>query len=563
MRAVFDYSWHSLTEREREVFQALSVFRGGFTRQAAQEVAGASLRKLRALVNKSLLQRDLAGRYGIHELLRQYAAEQLGASGETEAVRDAHCAYYAKFLRQREAHLLGRGQKQALAEIGAEVENVRAGWDWAVAQGRIEDIDRSLESLAEFYRLRSWFQEGEESFARAAHKLAEVQEETGDRKARLVLGKVLLQQGRFCDPLGLAEKGSELLQTSLAISRDLGARREMAYALYHLAGIALVQADEKPYCQEGLVIFKALGDQRGIALSLSGLGWLATIQGEYKAAKELYQESRTIFKELGNLEGLADSLLNLGYTAWMLGEYEEAKKLHRESLALHQELGDQKGIADSLDHLARDTSGSGEYEEAKRLFQESLGVFKEIGHPFGIAWVLGNSGEVANVRGEHAEAIQLAQDSLELFKEIGHPFGMAWSYRVLGNAACGLGDLGGARKYFGQALETAVIVRWTPVTLLALVGVGALLGAEGEREKALELLALGLHHPLSWQWVKDRAAPLIAELEAELPLDVAAAARERGRTHDLGATVAELLDELGGTGTNSLDHPAPSPEGIP
>ncbi|UCC75796.1 MAG: GNAT family N-acetyltransferase, partial [Anaerolineales bacterium] len=87
MRAVFDHSWRLLSEREREVFQRLSVFRGGFTRQAARQVAGASLRQLRALVEKSLLQRDPQGRYGVHDLLRQYAAQRLAeVDGEAESL---------------------------------------------------------------------------------------------------------------------------------------------------------------------------------------------------------------------------------------------------------------------------------------------------------------------------------------------------------------------------------------------------------------------------------------------------------------------------------------------
>jgi len=137
MRAIFDHSWNLLTAREQAVMQALSVFRGGFAREAAQQVAGASLRELRSLVDRSLLQRDPAGRYGIHELLRQYAAEKLRkVPAEDAAARDSHCAYYAGFLQGREAQLLGRGQRQALAEIGAEIENVRTAWDWAVARAR-------------------------------------------------------------------------------------------------------------------------------------------------------------------------------------------------------------------------------------------------------------------------------------------------------------------------------------------------------------------------------------------------------------------------------------------
>jgi predicted ATPase/predicted Ser/Thr protein kinase len=549
MRAVFDYSWNSLTEREQEVFQALSVFRGGFTRQAAQEVAGASLRELMALVNKSLLQRDPAGRYGIHELLRQYGAEQLDASGRAEPVRDAHCAYYAEFLQQREAHLLGRGQRQALAEIRAEIENVRAGWDWAVAQGKVEEIDRSLESLAEFYRIRGWFQEGEQTFARAAQRLAGEQTDIASRpevshESRIVLGKVLMQQGRFCNPLGLIEKGRELLRQSLSVVRDLGARREIAYALYELGWFFFGQGEGKPLYQEGLSIFEEIGDRRGMALSLDGLGWVATYQGEYGAAKQLFQESLTIFRELGNQEAMADSQSNVGYISWVLGEYREAKQVHQESLALCRETGDQRGVAESLGYLAADACGLREYEEAKRLWQEGLAIYREIGDLWGAADVLGNSGELANVLGEYAEAIQLAQESLALSKRLDNQRGIAWCFRVLGNAVCGLGDFPGARRYFHQALETDISVQGIPFGLLALVAIAALLAAEGEKERALELLALATRHPASLQWTKDRAAPLVTELETELPPDVVAAAQERGRARDLEATAAELLAEL-------------------
>ena len=89
-------------------------------------------------------------------------------------------------------------------------------------------------------------------------------------------------------------------------------------------------------------------------------------------------------------------------------------------------------------------------------------------------------------------------------------------------------------------------VRLISLALLTLVGIATLLTAEGEKERALELLALVLHHPVSWQWTKNRAAPLVAELEAELSPEVVAAAQARGQARDLEATVAELLADLGG-----------------
>ena len=580
MRTLFDHSWKLLTEREQEVFQWLSVFRGGFTRQAAQWVASASLRELRALVDKSLLQREPDGRYGMHELLRQYAADKIRradrlrrADGlhqagkarraeelgevlpEEKETRDRHCTYYADYLRGKEAHLTGRGQQQALADIGAEIENVRAAWSWAVDQGKVEEMEHSVESIAEFYRIRAWFQEGEEIFAKAVQRLVEGQEEFSDRESEMVLGKLLARQGWFCGCLGLVEKGSELLQRSLGIFHDLGAQRETAYALYHLGYDVLEQAGGRPLYQEGLAIFEEIGDRRGIALTLGGLGWDAVLQqGEYKTAKRLFQESLAIFRELGNQEGMADSLTGLGYTLWTLGDYGEARQLHYEGLGLRLEIGHHKGIADSLDFLAHDSCGLEEYEEARALWQESLANYREIGNLWGMAWALGNMGELANVLGEHAEALQLAQESLALFKEIDARRGISWSLRVLGNAACGLGDLAGAKRYLHQALEAVAMVGVMSFVPLTLVGIATLMSAEGQKERALELLAFALHHPICWQWVRDRTAPLVAELEVELPPEVVAAANARGRARDLDTTVAELLEELGGTRTELVDQ---------
>jgi len=122
MRAAFDHSWRLLSEREQRVFAALSVFRGGFTRAAVLEVAGATLRDLMGLVNQSLLLRapgpstGESGRYEIHELLRQYAQEKLHESLAVEQqVRDRHCAYYAAQSGQWEADLQVARRAEALA----------------------------------------------------------------------------------------------------------------------------------------------------------------------------------------------------------------------------------------------------------------------------------------------------------------------------------------------------------------------------------------------------------------------------------------------------------------
>ncbi len=312
----------------------------------------------------------------------------------------------------------------------------------------------------------------------------------------------------------------------------------MAYALCYLCHLG-----EKPLCQEALAIFEEIGDRRGIALCLRGLADF--LAGEYGAGRQLVQESLAIFRELGNQKEIATSLHRLGWVAWLLGECEVARDLHQESLVLYQEIGDQSGVADSLEYLGLDVLyGFKEYGEAKQLFQESLAIHEEIGNLYGMSVALPSLGEIALVLGEYAEAAQLAQKGLILAEKCSDPTQVPVCLRVLGLAACGLGDLKGARRYLHQALEAGMTVRAMPWVLDIFHGIAMLLAAEGERERALELLTLALHHPAYALIMRDRDASLVAQLEAELPPDVAAAAQERGRARDLDATVAELLIEL-------------------
>ena len=161
IRAVFEPTWQRLSEAERGVFKRLSVFRGGCTRQAAQAVTGASLPVLQVLLNKAILSRTPRGRYEIHELLRQYAEDQLTAAEETTAARDAHCAYYAEFMHARIEDMKG-GDRQitALDEIEADFENVRAAWEWAVERCRVDDLKHMVRVVSWFLNYRCRYAEG-------------------------------------------------------------------------------------------------------------------------------------------------------------------------------------------------------------------------------------------------------------------------------------------------------------------------------------------------------------------------------------------------------------------
>src|SRR5215212_3353247 len=202
MRAVFEWSWKLLNDAERQLFRQMAVFRGPFTREAAEAVVGASLQALAGLVHKSLLRRTdagaaQAGRYEIHELLRQFAAKLLVATLDEQAtVEERHSTFYLAFVAQREMRLARHEPQQAAAEIRTEIDNVRQAWAWAAAKARADDLDRSLYGLWQFYWLIGLSIEAEDRFGLAAEHMRQASGHDGAKRSGL-LSKLLAIQALF------------------------------------------------------------------------------------------------------------------------------------------------------------------------------------------------------------------------------------------------------------------------------------------------------------------------------------------------------------------------------
>ncbi|MBK8022726.1 MAG: hypothetical protein IPK19_15155 [Chloroflexi bacterium] len=171
LRAVFDSTWARLNDRERAAMMRLSVFHGGFTRKAAETVAGASLRLLSSLINKALVVMDAEGRCAIHELVRQYAAEHLAQSGEEAEARAAHSAYYLAALADSEPELVRHNQLTVLANIRADQENVRAAWEWAIAANDWTGLAKALHALWLFFAYGGAYLDGDQLLGALADKL--------------------------------------------------------------------------------------------------------------------------------------------------------------------------------------------------------------------------------------------------------------------------------------------------------------------------------------------------------------------------------------------------------
>ncbi len=549
LRAALEHSWHLLTEPERTVLQQLSVFRAGFTEEAAARVAGASPTELSALVDKSLLRRGISGRYDMHRLLRQYAEEKLrDAAQQQQAVEDLLCEYYSGFLQEREAWLRGPRQAEALEQIAAEIDNVRFACRLGVARGKVEAMERSLNSLGAFYAIRSWHQEGARVFGRAAEHLGShsPQIEGGSSARREpVLGACLAWQGHFRYQLGDYEAAHRLLESSLEILDGHDARAEKAFSLYTLGQILCFGKNDYPEAgwlfEESLALYQALGDLYGQAQCLDGLGDIAVRQGDHKLARRQYEEGLTLRRQIGDLWGLSVSLGSLGGLAGRLGAYGEARERFEESLALCRQVENPRGIAASLHNLSTVAYLQQEYAEAKRFRLEALDLCREIGYRWGIASSLKSLGDVACRLGEYAKAQRFLSESLVLLQEAGDRRSEAYTLNSLGMVAQTLGKRQEARQHFQRALEAAMEIQEPALALDVLMSLARGMADEGEAEQALELLAFVLHHPASEQQTKDRSEPLHAELASRLASQAAAETEARGRSMDLQGVASRLL----------------------
>jgi len=354
LRAVFEHSWSLLTAREREVFQQLSVFRGGFTREAAQQVSGASLRTLLALVNRSLLDCTPAGRCGVHELLRQYAAEKLdrsAAAGET--ARERHCAWYAAALERWGAALKGSRQRAALAEIEADGENARAAWEWAAERGDVERLAQAVEGLCHFYEWRGRYQEGEAACQAAAERLRATMSGVGPALSQVegpalslaeglrTLARVLAWQSVFCDGLGRTALADGLARQSLDVldSPELAGqetRPERAFVIRHKGEMArgYDREEARQLLEQSLALYRSSGDRWGTANVLERLGAVAAGVSNYGEAKRLNEESLALRRALGDYRGVTKSLAGCSGVALAVGRLEEAERLARECITI-------------------------------------------------------------------------------------------------------------------------------------------------------------------------------------------------------------------------------------
>jgi len=415
LQAAVDWSYDLLDDRERRLFERLSVFSGGFTLDAAGAVAAdadldevAVLDGLGSLVAKSMVIADGSGasvRYRLLETLRQYSRDRLTATGDAASVRDRHARYFLEFGEALRPTFFSADQLATWDRLSIEMDNVRAAFNWLLETGDPAAALRLIRNFGlhsdtgELLRLR------EAALAAAATLPPEA------------LIEPLAWTAWSAFNAGEHSRATELADTSLARSRDAGVAP-------HPMAIQTL----------GLVAFWRNDPTRAVE---------ALEQG---AALARAADDGSLDKRLNH----AGVVSNLGFVLARAGQTARAITAGDEAIGIARELripGTLSGLlfTQALAYQSTDP------QHAAQLLDESLGHSLGARSPFNHAWTLLAAGQVREALGEHAEALDAFGEVLALSRQSGERFVAPIALQGMARALRHLGRLEEATHLLGAA----------------------------------------------------------------------------------------------------------------
>jgi predicted ATPase/DNA-binding SARP family transcriptional activator len=493
LRAALDSSYQLLEPEFQRFFARLSVFRGSFSLEAAEDVCGGSagavdaLTELRECSLVSATEIADTMRYRLLETLREYGAEQLTAE-EATALAERHAAFFLRMAEAGNEKLGGAEQGEWLDRLELEHENLRAALTGTIASSAEIGL-RLGAALWRFWEARGYLSEGRE-------RLESLLQAPGAGQFAGARAAVLNGAGRLAFHQGDYPTARQRWEESLAIARDARDRPGTADLLNSLGIVAKEQgeyAEARSLYEESFAIRRELGDDRGMAVALGNLGVLCRASGDYTAARGYYEESLARLRVVGDRRAIARSLINVGNVRLFQGELVAARSLYEESLAIARDLGDRQGIALALDSVGLAAIRQADHEAARAAYEEALDIQRSLDDRSGIAYTLHSLGSVALRQGSPTAARSLYQESLTIQRDLGDRRAIAECLEGLAGAATALGEAPAAARLLGaaEALREAIGAPLPPVEEADRERIVAGLRENSSREAIAEAWAAG------------------------------------------------------------------------
>lgn len=406
MRAVFDYAWEQLSERERAVWCRLSVFHNSWTRDAARVIADASPSELHALADTSLVRASVAAhetRYDMHELARQYAREKLNNSKEADTPRARHADFFAAFAAARLAPLKGAQFKRARAELGPEVENCIAAWEWCMRAPHAQsaNLNALLEPLLLMLELNAQYSRGLDLFQRAAARFADAHAPLMPLRARLEVysGWMLFRLGKSAEALALLEHAAHQFGHADTVSDRALADVIRGANEYGQGNLD----DAQKFFARSLFLYEQANDAWGSAGALLNLGEVEFERGNYDAAQSHLTRALTLARAAGILHQLPHILNNLGILALRQKDAIRAEHYFQDALNAARENEDEYSYTTGIANLA-ETLAPRDPVRAADLNQQAIERMQQFGNRADLIAALTLRGRLLAARGETADA---------------------------------------------------------------------------------------------------------------------------------------------------------------
>ena len=499
MAAVFDYSWQMLVPAERDALAALAVFRGGFTREAAQFVAGARLALLTALLDKSLVRRDeLPGdgpaRFSLHPLLQQFAQARLALAPDRAAqVQAGHAEYFVHQLAQLPPAEQAAARAAWCRTLRPDVENAVAAWRWALAGGRTDLLSTATAPL------------------RYLHYV----------------------QGRWADGVALLQAAEAALAgDALALARlDVS----LAVLLYYLGRCE----DAVMRARGALRALRRAGDGRLLRMALLFMGQSLVVLGRMDAAHACYEQALRSARAEGERVAISDSLGNLGGLEYLQGRYDSACRLLEETAELRTALGGE--VAMVLNNLGLSQIFAGRPREALATLAQALrrtatesnpGLPAYVHHNLALAHLKLGDGEAAASHAARAE--QFAADGLAPLLRMSILLLQARISGRRGEPAAARGKLLAATREARQCnvepMQAETVIHWAEWLV-----------RDGQPARAMALLAMALRSPVIEHAQRLLAEEILAEVRSRCDTGDCARAQAEGEALQLADVIDDLL----------------------
>jgi predicted ATPase len=438
LRNTLDWSNDLLDHRERALFRRLSVFAGGCSLEAAEAVCTASdlsgndlIDGLQSLVNHSLLLRlrefEQESRFGMLETIREYALERLAAAAEVNPIRERHLSWCTAYAEAAESELRGPNQQQVLTDLEVEHDNLRLALSWSLERPQpevdaIETVLRLCGALARFWSVRGYMSEGKGWLERVMEK-ADRLGEVSTPSFLAARAKALLGLGGLCGACGDFSLELEHVQASLLLYRQLGDHRGMAAALQTLAHLADYQGQperSRALFEESISQARAGGDDNQVA---EGLSWLArslSRSGDIDAARAALNDSARLLLQTGDLARRAGTLFIRGTIEAGQENLSVAPGLLEASRDLYRQAGDRIGETRAIAWLGYASLAAGDPAAARRYLLESVDRGRHDGINELPSWLC-QLARAERADGRSPEAWQYARESLALYQRMGYP----------------------------------------------------------------------------------------------------------------------------------------------